>query len=100
MEYYSVLILNYEWLGCSPQTDGEENTHNSLNSEKLSWCLTRAFSPTDYCSWYWKVLCATRGEGKNQLNHKPFNLHWSPSLQGTLAKLVTQTREYPPTDWI
>lgn len=26
--------------------------------EKSSWWVSKAFTPTDWCSWYWKVYSA------------------------------------------
>lgn len=38
-----------------------KHPRNSLNKKRLSWRLHTVFTPTDQCSWYWKVLCMLLG---------------------------------------
>lgn len=48
------------------------NLHMSSNM-KYSWCPTKSFNPTDYCSWCWKKICKLLGEKSNHQNHPATN---------------------------
>lgn len=56
--------------------------HTSLNTEKLNWCLNKDFTPTEYCSWYWKVLHILPEEtGNHQSSYKPCDLQRWPDCE-------------------
>lgn len=64
----------------SPQFCWRQHLHISLNMEKSNWCLTRAFAPTDSCSWYWKVhYILPKSKGKHQPRHEPLSPQWWPA---------------------
>lgn len=79
---YQITQINAKAIGYSPQTDRKtlllkKALAFSLNTKKFSQYVTKAFTPTDWCSWYWKV-CAhyQRRNLKFQTSYKPCDLYW------------------------
>lgn len=69
--------------------------HISVNTEMLSWFVSRVFTLADYCSW--SVCHQRRKANINRFSYKPFDLQWQPVCMICCAIVVQKLQGQPTT---